>query len=455
MARTFSCLLSLILLVGPTGRLDAITIVLDYTFDSRNRFFDTPEKRGALEAAADFFERSFTDRLEAIVPTDANQWIARFINPSGGTPTFIPNLSVPADTLTVYVSGRDLPGQQRGQGGPGWGDVQGQDGWVNTITSRGQPNASGAGATDFGPWGGSISFDTTTIDGTAREWNFRVDRDPATGQDDFYSIALHELGHVMGIGVADSWTTWVDAEHHQFTGAASTAEHGGAVELDFTISSQPHQHWEQETTSTVYYGNAVQVASMVPVSGGRREFTELDVAGLQDIGWQVAARPLMAGDANQDYVFDQSDIVQVLVAGKFLSGEPATWGQGDWNGAPAGRQGRPPRGDGLFDQLDVVAALQGGVYRTGPYAGLAHQRADVDRHTFDAILAHDPTALAARPVHPIHVPVPEPSAGMLVLFALLGFFAAGTWRSWSATILARSGSVAPASFNHPHRKRLT
>jgi hypothetical protein len=91
-----------------------------------------------------------------------------------------------------------------------------------------------------------------------------------------------------------------------------------------------------------------------------------------------AATPLMAGDADQDLDFDQFDLVRVLQAAKYLTGAQATWGEGDWDGAPGGRPGSPPEGDGSFDQLDIVAALASGVYLTGPYGALRPdgQRAD-------------------------------------------------------------------------------
>ena len=76
---------------------------------------------------------------------------------------------------------------------------------------------------------------------------------------------------------------------------------------------------------------------------------------------------MRAGDADQDFDFDQLDLVQVQSAAKYLTGELATWGEGDWNGAPGGRVGRPPPGDGLFDQLDIVAAQQAAIYLTGSY----------------------------------------------------------------------------------------
>ncbi len=44
-------------------------------------------------------------------------------------------------------------------------------------------------------------------------------------------------------------------------------------------------------------------------------------------------------------------LILVLQAGTYLASGPASWAQGDWNG------------DGLFNQLDLVRALQAGNYR--------------------------------------------------------------------------------------------
>ena len=79
---------------------------------------------------------------------------------------------------------------------------------------------------------------------------------------------------------------------------------------------------------------------------------------------------LQPGDADQDMDFDQFDLVQVQQAGKYLTGEPATWGEGDWNGAPGGQPGNAPAGDGVFDQFDIIAAQQAAIYQTGPYAAV-------------------------------------------------------------------------------------
>jgi hypothetical protein len=79
---------------------------------------------------------------------------------------------------------------------------------------------------------------------------------------------------------------------------------------------------------------------------------------------------LEAGDADQNLQFDQLDLVKVQVAAKYLTGQAATWGEGDWDGAPGGKVGDPPPGDGQFNQLDVIAALNSGNYLMGPYAAI-------------------------------------------------------------------------------------
>ena len=76
------------------------------------------------------------------------------------------------------------------------------------------------------------------------------------------------------------------------------------------------------------------------------------LGGLGDVDL-IYVNELLPGDANHDFSFDQLDIVQVQQADKYLTGQPATWGEGDWNGGPGGYPGEPPAGNGLFDQKDA------------------------------------------------------------------------------------------------------
>ena len=87
-------------------------------------------------------------------------------------------------------------------------------------------------------------------------------------------------------------------------------------------------------------------------------------------GGELGGVLLRAGDADMDLDFDQLDLVKVQIAAKYLTGQDATWGEGDWNGAPGGEPGNPPLGDNRFDQLDIIAALSANTYLTGPYAAI-------------------------------------------------------------------------------------
>ena len=60
------------------------------------------------------------------------------------------------------------------------------------------------------------------------------------------------------------------------------------------------------------------------------------------------------GDSNRDGRFDVKDIVQILIANKYNTGQPATWEEGDWNG------------DGLFNLFDIILALQAGTFGANP-----------------------------------------------------------------------------------------
>ena len=81
------------------------------------------------------------------------------------------------------------------------------------------------------------------------------------------------------------------------------------------------------------------------------------------IGPVIHEELIAAGDANGDLVVDQHDIVQVLKAGKYLTGERADFSEGDFNR------------DGLFNQRDIVAMQQAGHYMRGPYLHMNVDRA--------------------------------------------------------------------------------
>jgi len=263
----------------------ALQISFDYRFDSAGFF--TQSRRDLLQQAGDAIAGRLSDTLLPIVPGGGNTYVARFVNPANDTTASITDLNIAGDTLLVFAAAYNQGGSTLGSGGPGWyGSLSGSGGFQDAVMARGQMGALGtvASRTDFGPWGGSVSFNSGNS-------NWYFDPDPSTTEsfsgDDFYSVALHEIGHVLGYGTAASWDNLNNGGN--FTGAHAQSVFGGPVPLE--PGSRP-AHWASGTGAL--FDGLFQEAAMDPslTVGSRKRFTDLDLAGLQDIGWQVSSIPL-------------------------------------------------------------------------------------------------------------------------------------------------------------------
>ena len=256
-----------------------VRIQFDYTYDASGFFAEAahPERRDALEFASEFVCR-IVDDLLAIAPSGDNTWDARFYRPDTGDWCGVPNPTVSADALVVYVGARDMGGSL-GEGGPGGYSVGGSSAWVDVVVGRGEAGALAAPYWDFGPWGGSMSFHSAPDS----PWYFGLDSAGLDhGQSDFVSVATHELAHALGIGTSDSWDRYAGGA--DFTGPVATAAYGGHAPLD-----SDHAHWDQDTAST--WNGLAQEAAMTPALtvGTRKMLTDLDVAALTDVGWETGA----------------------------------------------------------------------------------------------------------------------------------------------------------------------
>ena len=154
-----------------------------------------------------------------------------------------------------------------------------------------------------------------------------------------------------GDGGADLWVAERESTDQPF---------GDVVNVDnFSLNSDVNSRFSEWNPS---------ISRDWPALGSRLYF-QSNRPGIYQATW-VPEPMLQAGDANQNLSFDQLDLVQVQVAAKYLTEEAATWGEGDWDGAPGGSPGNPPAGDGLFNQFDIIAANVAGLYLQGPYAAV-------------------------------------------------------------------------------------
>jgi len=248
----------------------AINILIDYTLDSpayggTGFFTSHPAARQVMEQVAYEMGQRIDARLAAIAPSGGNTWTATVYHPGTGSLYSIPNLRVPADSIIVYVGGRSIPGAEAGFGGYGGYSWSGSASWGQLLATR---RWSG-----FSLWGGSIAFDSS------RNWYFGLDPSGLrTDQLDFYSAAVHELGHVLGIGTARQW--WSQVQGNQFMGRQAQSVYEGPVPL-----SSERAHWADGVRVNG------QAAAMSPYLyyGRRVNWSALDQAALYDLGWAAPA----------------------------------------------------------------------------------------------------------------------------------------------------------------------
>jgi hypothetical protein len=181
----------------------ALTIQLDFdTYASS--FFADPSRRALMQRVADTMGSLINDHLAAITPSGGNTWTATFVNPTTGAATSLDNLSIPADTVRIFVGALNIdgPGGTVGDGGYGGWQGNGSSAWLNTLSQRGKP------ANEFSTWGGQVMFDSS------ENWYFGTSAAGlSANQVDFFSVAMHELGHALGLQHLPAGTT--DSEGFQ------------------------------------------------------------------------------------------------------------------------------------------------------------------------------------------------------------------------------------------------
>src|SRR5687768_6754970 len=253
-----------------------VDIVFDYRYDSSGFFAGSNSSRqNLLNSAASVFETRFEDHLTAISSAGSNGFHARLFQPDNGKLISIPNYSVAADQIVVFVGAYNIPGSLA-VGGPGGFTVNGSAAFHENALSRGQPGALLPTQTDYGPWGGRISFNSTS------NWYFDSDiktNESFSGQYDFYSVAVHELAHVLGFASAQS-----------FTNLSSGGVFNGSAVNDL-LGSNPSLASDGHWVSGLSYEG--QAAAMTPgiSANQRKHFTELDFAAMKDMGWEVSPIP--------------------------------------------------------------------------------------------------------------------------------------------------------------------
>jgi len=319
-------------------QVSAFTLTLDYSLDSTGFFASNPTAKAAVDAAAADLSVAVLGSLDAIPTsmftgtnagtTASVTWTIRPRNPVTDSPFSISSFNIAANSMTVFVGMRALTGSTLGIGGhAGVGISLGGSGSESlfvgaannayassnaVMTRDGGPimgslsgtmtlgAASAPYTLSYGALAGSISFDndrnnngfTDSDVELAAAWHFNHATAVSGTKSDFYSVALHEFMHAMGVGSSDSWdalvsgTNWLGSNVQTLNGGSGM----GLVDADGS-------HLRSGLVSTRITDGVAQEAAMDPslTQGTRKYLTAMDLAFLQDIGWLTIPEPAVTG----------------------------------------------------------------------------------------------------------------------------------------------------------------
>lgn len=273
--------------------LAGFEIFIDYSFDEDTgkggiNFFDPNTTKGiqarqALDAAATELASWLNDSFAPIEPGGADSWNAFFFSPVTSTlaTESIPDLVVGANSITVFAGGfAGGSSSLLGQAGRGsYTGLAGSAAFTDSVLTRG-------GGSDYVMWGGMVRFRDRT------DWHMDHTTLPGSGHYDFYTVAMHELLHVLGFGQSPNWSALRSGL--EFFGPHSVEIHNLTnSDTENPLSSVPladAEHWNNSIQSIVASdGFTLQDTLMGPtlLKGQRLELTLLDLAGIADIGWEV------------------------------------------------------------------------------------------------------------------------------------------------------------------------
>ncbi|GGL79137.1 matrixin family metalloprotease [Wenxinia marina] len=232
-------------------------IAIDYRFDTG--FFDDPARRAALEAAAAIWEAALLDEFDEVPAGTA----FTVDDPSDAGTRRPIVLDAPIDDLLVFAGAEALDGPL------GLGGYDGTDAAGDVYRARVSGDFRGGGpVTDFEPWAGTITFDT------AAAWSFSLEG-PEPGRHDFLSVALHEIGHILGIGTAPIFEAI--GRDGTFGGPNALAANGGAP--------VPLQSGADHVADGFDEGRALMDPTLT--IGARKLPSAVDFALLADIGYEI------------------------------------------------------------------------------------------------------------------------------------------------------------------------
>jgi len=347
----------------------AIDIIFDYSYDTGNYFGD--DQRYIMEQVAYVFESrmggtNFTGTravedvgVNGITPklyfdnptTDTN------ISPLIGSTTADGNVIGKPNELIIFLGARShgfssssvLASAAETGYSYSYTSVSDKDAWLAAKNAKDTSSL-------YQPIAGVSQVNTNK--------SFYFDTDLTTHSDatssgliDFYSVMVHEIGHIMGFNSNNAFANFSNG-NTSWTGPNAKAEYNNK---NIPLNGNPH--WG----NSIVQGdvNCACHPSMLPSTSinNRSSFSDLDFALLKDIGYSISASPVgpNIGGTYTDPTWNGSyDIPVSMSYNDWLAGGNGGNGSGGGGGGGGGGGSAAPEPAYIFTLMGGLLAFIGG-----------------------------------------------------------------------------------------------
>jgi len=313
--RTLGLSLYVSLLIICTPSKAAIDIIFDYSYDTNNYFTD--EMKYVMDQAAFAFEsRMANETLGSLIPSDYNSsavGILMIDNPTTGadlnvtfgSTTSEGNLVGKEDEIIIFAGAKAVGSSYLSYSRVeyNYNDLVNGDPYWDYMENRDY------GYNDPAVFGGSLSINSDL--NWYADTNLTSHSDALTsGKYDFYSTAVHELGHILGFNY---WTfaSWdlVDVNETVFNTSSVRSEYSGN-DVPMVVDSMSLHFGD--LNSSLINCDCHPAMSDINSTNTRTPFSDIDFAILQDLGYSISGTPISnIGGTYQDPTLGGSYYVPV------------------------------------------------------------------------------------------------------------------------------------------------
>lgn len=255
--------------MGAPPRPSTFNIQFDYRFDT-NGFFADPARKATLEAVAKVWESVIQDEFPDI-PASTTFFVE---NPQTGNREQVV-LDRAIDDLLIFVGAQPLDNAVGRTNDFAFGSV---DAERSALLFAERYNSL-----NYEPYAGSISFDSNLpfeADPTPFNLNDNTPDNFQGIRGDLFVTALHEVGHALGIGLAPAFDARISGT--VFDGPNTRAINGGNP---IPLAGQEDLG---HLSATFVSSRGVPALLGSGSAGGALIPTEVDLAVLADVGYQIA-----------------------------------------------------------------------------------------------------------------------------------------------------------------------